>query len=137
MPQEYNAPVKLFQLGDFTSHAGLSLKWKLECDAITDDEWRCLAKMIMDYQKHPFSEAFGIHRGGLKLAEALNEYASGNHDHFPIICDDVFTTGTSMVEFVAEKYPTFTLAMGYRWVVFARKSSNVHPYFTRALFTMP
>lgn len=127
----------LFQDGDFTSHAGLPLKWKLECDAITDDEWRCLAKMIMEYQDRPFSEAVGIPRGGLKLAEALNEYASGNPDHFPIICDDVFTTGTSMLDFIAEKYPTFTQGMGYRWVVFARKPSNVHPFFTRALFTMP
>ena len=25
---------ELFQLGDFTSHAGLPLKWKIECDAI-------------------------------------------------------------------------------------------------------
>lgn len=129
--------MKLFQDGDFTSHAGLPLQWKLECDAITDEEWRCIAKMIMDYQDRPFSEAVGIPRGGLKLAEALNEYASGNSDDFPLICDDVFTTGTSMLDFIDEKYPTFTQGMGHRWVVFARKPSNVYPYFTRALFTMP
>ena len=28
---------KLFTAGDFISHAGLPLKWKLECDAITDE----------------------------------------------------------------------------------------------------
>jgi hypothetical protein len=128
---------KLFQHGDFISHAGLPLKWKLECDAITDDEWKCLAKMIMDYQKEPFYEAVGIPRGGLKLAEALNEYASGDSRDFTLVCDDVFTTGTSMQEFIKEKYPNWLMGMGYRWVVFARRPANGYPHFTRALFTMP
>ena len=100
----YDPDASLFQRGDFTSHAGLPLKWKLECDAITDEEWRCLAKMIMDYQDRPFSKAVGIPRGGVKLAEALNEYASGDDTDFPLICDDVFTTGTSMVDFIKEKF---------------------------------
>ena len=55
-----------------SNHAGLA--WKIECDAITTDEWRCLAKMIMDYQKGPLSRAEGIPRGGVPLGEALNEY---------------------------------------------------------------
>ncbi len=129
--------MNLFQDGDFTSHAGLPLNWKLECDAITDDEWRCLAKMIMDYQTEPFYEAVGIPRGGNKLAVALNQYASGNPKDFTLICDDVFTTGTSMLDFIKEKYPNWSMGMGYRWVVFARQPSNIAPYFTRALFTMP
>ena len=129
--------IKLFQIGDFISHAGLKLPWKLECDAITDDGWKCLAKMIMDYQTKPFYEAVGIPRGGLKLAEALNEYASGNPSDFTLICDDVFTTGTSMKEFIEENYPNWLMGMGYRWVVFARQPSNEYPFFTRALFTMP
>ena len=127
----------LFQRVDFISHAGIPMSWKIECDAISNDEWIAIAKMIMEYQDRPFSKAVGIPRGGLKLAEALNEYASGNSDDFPLICDDVFTTGTSMLDFIDEKYPTFTQGMGHRWVVFARKPSNVYPYFTRALFTMP
>ncbi|MBR20256.1 MAG: hypothetical protein CMA64_08970 [Euryarchaeota archaeon] len=129
--------MKLFQDGDFTSHAGLPLKWKLECDAITDEEWRCIAKMIMDYQTEPFSKAVGIPRGGLKLAEALQPYASNNSSDQVLICDDVFTTGTSMVDFIKEHYPNWTRAMGHRWVVFARNKSYVDPYYTRALFQMP
>ena len=95
----------LFQDGDFTSHAGLPLAWKIECDAITDDEWRCLAKMVMDHQTRPFYKAVGIPRGGLKFAEAMNEYASGNDTDQIMICDDVFTTGTSMLDFIKEEYP--------------------------------
>ena len=56
----------------------ITLQWKLECDAISDDEWRCIAKMIYGYSNLPFSKAIGIPRGGLKMADALNEYASGN-----------------------------------------------------------
>ena len=38
----------LFQLGDFTSHAGLPLKWKIECDALTYQDWDCLAQMMIE-----------------------------------------------------------------------------------------
>lgn len=127
----------LFQDGDFTSHAGLPLAWKIECDAITDEEWRCLAKMVMEYQTRPFYKAVGIPRGGLKFAEAMNEYASGNETDQIMICDDVFTTGTSMLDFIKEEYPMWSAGQGFRWVVFARKPSNVNPYHTKALFTMP
>ena len=129
--------MKLFQDGDFKSHAGLPLKWKLECDAITDEEWRCIAKMVMDYQVQPFYKAVGIPRGGLKFAEAMNEYASGDPADQTMICDDVFTTGTSFQDFIKENYPDWLGAMGYRWVVFARKPSFVHPHNVKALFTMP
>lgn len=129
--------MKLFQDGDFKSHAGLPLKWKLECDAITDDEWRCLAKMVMDYQERPFYKAVGIPRGGLKFAEAMNEYASGNEEDSIMICDDVFTTGTSFKEFINENYPMWSAGQGFRWVVFARRPCYEHPHHVRALFTMP
>ena len=102
---------ELFQLGNFTSHAGLPLKWKLECDSINDYELKFIEKMIMDYQQQPFCEAVGIPRGGLKLADALNEYATGDSKHFILICDDVFTTGTSMKEFIEEKYPNFSFSL--------------------------
>ena len=92
--------MNLFQYGDFKSHAGLPLKWKLECDAIKDEEWDCVAKMIMDYQKRPFYKAVGIPRGGVKMANALQKYASGDPSHFTLICDDVFTTGTSFKNFI-------------------------------------
>ena len=129
--------MKLFQDGDFKSHAGLPLKWKLECDAITDDEWRCLAKMVMDYQERLFYKAVGIPRGGLKFAEAMNEYASGNEEDSIMICDDVFTTGTSFKEFINENYPMWSAGQGFRWVVFARRPCYEHPHHVRALFTMP
>jgi len=129
--------MSLFQDGNFKSHAGLPLKWKLECDAITDDEWRCLAKIVMEYQERPFYKAVGIPRGGLKFAEAMNEYASGNEEDSIMVCDDVFTTGTSFKEFINENYPMWSAGQGFRWVVFARRPCYEHPHHVRALFTMP
>ena len=124
----------LFQWGDFVSHAGLDLKWKIECDAITDHQWEALAKMIMDYQTQPFYKVEGIPRGGMKLAEKLAPYASGNPDDFTMIVDDVYTTGTSFKEYIDKHHPDWLAAMGYKWVVFARQQPKNG---VRALFTMP
>ena len=90
--------IRLFQIGDFKSHAGLPLKWKIECDAIDHTEWRALATMIMDYQKEPFRKAIGIPRGGIPFEKALKPYATLSKSDPLLICDDVYTTGTSMRE---------------------------------------
>lgn len=130
----------LFQDGDFVSHAGLPLAWKIECDAITDDEWRCLAKMIMGYQTKPFSKVVGIPRGGKKLEDALQPYCDTRtfNDHigdivnYPVlIVDDVYTTGTSFREFREEHYLQQEV---YQWCVFARRQPEDG---VKALFTMP
>ena len=84
---------ELFQLGDFTSHAGLPLEWKIECDAINNYEWDCLATMIMMYQHEPFSKVLGIPRGGLPLQKANGLTKSRNrkiihlssHDGKPLL----------------------------------------------------
>lgn len=126
----------LFQKCDFISHAGLHLKWKIEMDALSDAEWDTCATMIMEYQKRPFYKAEGIPRGGVKLANALNKYASGDPADQVLICDDVYTTGTSFRDYIDVYYPMWTMGQGYRWVVFARKPSYEKD-FVKALFTMP
>ena len=121
---------KLFQIGDFVSHAGIPLKWKIECDAL-EGQWDSIATMIMDYEKRPFSRVIGIPRGGLPLQWALEPYITPG-DHPWLVVDDVYTTGTSFREFCTTKETMFA----YKWVVFARKpvhkDDEVH-----ALFTMP
>ena len=123
--------IKLFQIGDFISHAGLKLPWKIECDALSKDEWRALARMIMDYQKRPFSKVVGIPRGGLPLQWALEPYVTEG-DHPWLVVDDVYTTGTSFREFCTNKNTMFA----YKWVIFARKPINPNDEIS-ALFTMP
>lgn len=132
---------KLFQIGDFIAHSGLKLEWKLECDALDEDDWAVIARMLMDYQTRPFCDVTGIPRGGLPLAKALKPYASGNTtSHYALVVDDVYTTGMSFREHLDTEHLWTGISKEYsyvyKWVAFARnppsRSSGV-----QALFTMP
>ena len=127
----YMIGTKLFQMGEFISHAGLKLPWKIECDAISPEEWNALARMVIDYQKESFSKAVGIPRGGIPFADALNEYGSGDPNDPILIADDVYTTGTSFNQFISENYSNQKVI---KWCVFARSPTQNN---VNALFTMP
>ena len=119
--------MNLFQLGKFTSHAGQELDWKIECDALSDDDWECLAKMIAD--RIMFHEVVGIPRGGSKLAAALQKYCEPHNSsyYYRLVVDDVWTTGSSMKDFLKPG--------DFGYVVFARNHiPSGMP--VRALFTM-
>ena len=123
---------KLFQSVDFKSHSGLELKWKIECDAISDPEWFTISQMIMEISV-PFKEAIGIPRGGTKLGNLLNQYGTGKREDPVLLVDDVLTTGESMKQFKTKRswrYPSDYIG----WVVFAR---NKCPDWVTALFQMP
>ena len=123
---------KLFQSVDFVSHSGLDLKWKIECDAISDPEWFTISQMIMEISP-PFKEAVGIPRGGTKLGNLLNQYGTGKRKDPICIVDDVLTTGGSMNEFLRKRHwrnPTDYMG----WVVFSRIKP---PEWVTALFQMP
>jgi len=125
--------MNIFQEVDFKSHSGLDLSWKIECDGVSKKEWKCLAEMIMDYEKRPFQSAIGIPRGGVMLGSYLNQYSTENPDDPILIVDDVLTTGGSMEVFKRERmFRNPTKYIG--WVVFAR---GFPPQWCRALFQMP
>lgn len=125
--------MNLFQKISFISHAGLPLNWKIECDALSEDDWKGIARMIMDYEKRPFGSVEGIPRGGIPLAKALSEYATEGP---PMIVDDVYTTGTSFTEYCNEHYRTKSFDYNPKWVAFARSKPKVRSGI-KALFTMP
>jgi hypothetical protein len=83
--------MSLFQKLNFTSAAGLTLFWKVECDLLTESDWATLAKMVSD--QITFGEVEGVPRGGLPFAEALKPYITSGP---LLIVDDVLTTGLSM-----------------------------------------
>jgi len=87
----------LFQLGNFKSHSGETLPWKIDCDALVLQDWTCLARMIAE-EVGAFGRLEGVPKGGLDLMEALrfhrHQYLSGPL----LIVDDVLTTGRSMEE---------------------------------------
>ena len=123
---------KLFQSVDFKSHSGLELKWKIECDALSDPEWFTISQMIMEISV-PFKEAIGIPRGGTKLGNLLNQYRTGKKEDPILLVDDVLTTGESMKEFKTKR--TWRNPADYiGWVVFARTKT---PKWVTALFQMP
>ena len=89
--------MNLFQQGDFKLHSGLSSFWKIEADALTEDDWNTIAKLVgLNFR---FKAVEGVPRGGLLFAEALKPYCATRISIYPIlIVDDVLTTGTSMEE---------------------------------------
>jgi hypothetical protein len=122
--------MNLFQYGKFTSAAGRELDFKIECDALTPEDWDCLARLIVD-RVGPFGQVMGVPTGGYPLQDALWKYQKGGD--FPIlVVDDVWTTGQSMLNFVKENNINQFDWNGY--VVFARVPIiNAH---VKALFTM-
>lgn len=85
--------MNLFRRGNFTLHSGATRNWKIECDALTDGDWECLARMFSQVLP-PFSKVIGIPRGGIPLAHALERYVSP--EGCTLLVDDVLTTGKSM-----------------------------------------
>lgn len=83
----------LFQLGDFVLNSGARSSWKIECDALADEDWESLALMIHDVVG-PFRSVEGVPGGGLMLASFLKGKTTANAPH--LIVDDVLTTGGSM-----------------------------------------
>ncbi len=124
----------LFKSGNFKSHSGLDLSWKIEMDALSDPEWFTISQMIMEITS-PFKEAIGIPRGGTKLGNLLNQYGTGKKEDPILLVDDVLTTGKSMVDYREEMdIERWQKSCALGWVVFARIKT---PKWITALFQMP
>ena len=123
----------LFQSVNFKSHSGLNLTWKIEMDALSEQDWFTIKKMIMEITP-PFREAVGIPRGGVKLGDLLNEHATGKEGDPICIFDDVLTTGGSMEYFLTQYQRNRRPFTAIGWVVFARTQC---PPWVKALFQMP
>ena len=125
--------MNLFQLGDFTLRSGAESKWKIECDAFTDNDWEALAVMAAEILP-PFTEVLGVPRGGLPFAAALQKHIR-DAPRTLLIAEDVCTTGGSMERFRASITPNFVVPG--MWVlgvcVFAREPE--WPEWVQPLFS--
>ncbi len=90
-------PHMMFVDGEFTSHSGLLLPFKIELDALTDSDWWTLAAAVAR-RVGRFHVAHGVPRGGIRLACALCKHETGLNRDPLLIVDDVLTTGASMEE---------------------------------------
>jgi orotate phosphoribosyltransferase len=119
--------MNLFQLGSFRLASGLESSYKIECDALTDEDWTCLAYLL--FQKlEPFGYVEGVPKGGLLLAEKMQKYRTPGVSTL-LLVDDVWTTGGSMVK-CRVQYEDSGKVIGA--VVFARGPVDrwVTPLFT-------
>lgn len=87
--------MSLLRLGTFAAHSGQSLTWKIECDALTDDDWTAIAALAIRMMGG-YSAVEGVPRGGMKLAEAIRRISKPSPGCELLIVDDVMTTGGSM-----------------------------------------
>lgn len=83
----------LFQDKEFTTHAGLPAYFKIECDALTQDDLNTLALIVS--KNFDFKQVIGIPTGGTAFANALQKYTNPEATAV-LIVDDVLTTGMSM-----------------------------------------
>lgn len=102
----------LFEKKTFKMHSGDIGHWKIECDALTDEDLDTLAYIIAS--KLLFKKIIGVSTGGLRIAKALEKYKSD--EGWCIIVDDVLTTGASMEQAKSQCVDEYILGV----VLFAR-----------------
>jgi hypothetical protein len=119
----------LFRSGDtsFKLHSGGVSSFKIDCAALTQNDWKTLAEMI-SWRCRYFKSCTGIKRGMDALAIELQKFAYTTPSGYPrLFVDDVWTTGASIL---AHMKPG-----DIGWVVFAR--NPIPPEIpVRALFTL-
>jgi hypothetical protein len=119
--------MSLFETKDFTMHSGDKGSWKIDCDALSDEDLKTIAKLIAD--KIWFSDVYGIPKGGERLAESLKQYKKEGGCF--LIVDDVVTTGRSMNE--ARK--KFGILNTNGVAIFSRKKLDDN-HWIRSVFTL-
>ena len=127
--------MNLFQTGFFKLHSGTASNFKIDCDALTDEDINTIALQLV--QRLPkFRAVEGVPQGGLRLAEAMQKYTYTSQSDsglfveigWPLlIVDDVYTTGGSMEEYRAGRVDTIGA------VIFARKPT---PHWVTPLFRL-
>ncbi len=86
--------MSLFRLAPIVLHSGKQSDWKIDCDALDEEDLCCIATLLAR-QLPAFGSVEGVPRGGLRLADAMKAFQTTGP---LLIVDDVLTTGKSMGE---------------------------------------
>ena len=112
----------LFNVGNFESHSSGNLKWKVECDALTDADWDGIVQAAVELGllRTGYSQITPIPTGGVPFAESIKRNITWHMLGAPVLfVDDVLTTGRSMEQArLALELKDFRFAKGI--VAFAR-----------------
>lgn len=124
----------LFKKGIVKLHSGATSSFKIDCDALTDEDVECLSYLIICRQA-PFGSVIGIPNGGLRLAKQLRKAISIGCKNV-LIVDDVLTTGKSMKDMRQQildtRYSSYQIKGA---VIFSRINDEI-PDWIRPIFTM-
>lgn len=90
----------LFSLGNYVLHSGVQSDFKIDCDALRYKDLHAIAHIALKVLP-PFSDVYGIPKGGTRLAEELTFWCDPEANRV-LIVDDVCTTGTSFYDFAEE-----------------------------------
>jgi len=120
--------INLFQLGKFMLHSGKKSLWKIDCDALTDEDYEVLAYIVAKEWKLHYMKVITIPTGGNRFANKLKRYETWNWSDPILIVDDVLTTGNS---FEVVKKEEVKEVIGV--VIFARGQC---PDWVRPIFQM-
>jgi len=125
--------MNLFQKQLVKLSSGTESDFKIECDALTDEDIECCAYLIS--KKVKFKKVYGVPRGGYRLQKALEKYTTSNRELPILIVDDVLTTGKSMESFLnnSDWYYEELLVPPIGFVIFAREKC---PNWIQTLFQM-
>lgn len=84
--------VDLFVTGDFVLSSGNKSSWKIQCEALTDQDLATIASLVAGVFR--FSKVESVPTGGERLAVALEVHKGPTGKE--LLVDDVLTTGASM-----------------------------------------
>jgi orotate phosphoribosyltransferase len=122
--------MNLFQVGEFTLHSGKPSKWKIDCDALTDEDWSALAQLAVKVVG-PFGTVMTPGGASNRFAKALLPFATMG----PIlIADDVLTSGSSMWGMLSTITDPHRRGRAKGVVIFARGPC---PNWVKPLFKVP
>lgn len=114
--------------GDFTLHSGRASNFKIDCDALSDEDLATAAWFI-SLRCSPFGRVSWIPTGGTRLAQALEPHITPGVDNV-LLVDDVWTTGDSMRRARLDIEGDVDVE---GWVLFARSAL---PWWCRAMFKL-
>ena len=117
----------LFTLGNFKLHLGGWTNWKIECNALREDDYEMLAWIIVKEWELKFGSVVSVPTGGDKFAEILRQYERKEASSTILIVDDVLTTGWSM----EKMYDIHPMKFKIGVVIFARGKC---PKWVRPIF---